>query len=155
MILGGSPSSRQQMQTLQIDRHESICNRMKTREKNSCELHQAIDNWSDEGLNFIRMQFTASYTEWFDLMCYFTFCFCIVTGRDFYSLILFAIVFGFLIFELSYLEIGFCGHGRRLPIRTGSYSGIWINLLGGKMQRKFHAFTAVSYLFINYVWNVL
>lgn len=45
------------------------------REKNrqqqhSCELHRAIDNWSDEGLNFIRMQFTASYAEWFDLMCF-------------------------------------------------------------------------------------
>lgn len=115
MILGGLRSSRYQIQTIQI--HLQARDGKKNRQQqHSCELHRAIDNWSDEGLNFIRMQFTASHIEFFFVFA--------LSLKGNPPLILFSIVFFFLSkFSNEAIENWIRLYGRRCHVQTGSYSG--------------------------------
>lgn len=91
------------------------------REKNrqqqhSCELHRAIDNWSDEGLNFIRMQFTASHIEFF----LFLHCHWKEIHRWSFFLLFFS---SSKKFSNEAIENWIRLYGRRCHVQTGSYSG--------------------------------
>lgn len=102
--------------------------RKKTRQQqHSCELHRAIDNWSDEGLNFIRMQFTASHTELF------FFWFCTVTERESTVDPFFYCFFSSQNFLMKLSKIGFVCMADGAMFKQEVIPAIWIciDLLGG------------------------